>query len=166
MHSCDNLPLPRRSSRTCRLPANKRAFVVFIHVALISHYTLFDLTLTILFRASFLDRFFCRAIEDEDTKISQIQTVTYLSSPELFVLLWVVGRRPAMKRNSFYREILLNTRLLSRSHRNSRSIGSYCDENTTASMEDAGSFAIDRKSRQLYIYRTIVRKRYTDIILR
>jgi len=80
------------------------------------HVTLFNVTLTIFHRASFLDqgRFFCRMIEDEGTKISQIQTVTYLSSPELFVLLWVEGWYPAMKRNLFYREILPNARL----HRN------------------------------------------------
>lgn len=36
-------------------------------------------------------------------------SLTYLSSPELFVLLRMGGRCPAMKRNSFYRQVPFNT---------------------------------------------------------
>lgn len=67
-----------------------------------------------LFRVSFLDqgRFFCRATENENTKIFQIHKLSHtcLRLSFLYFYGWKVDV-PSMKRNLFDREILLNPRL-------------------------------------------------------
>lgn len=90
--------------------------------------------------------------------------LTYLSSSELFVLLRMEGRCPAMKRNSFYREIPFNTHTYTRTHlrwkaqfriisrdQADRSRSRCWNEHTMESRKSTQhGYALDRRTRQLH----------------
>lgn len=134
-----NLPLPRRSSRTCRLPANKRAFV-FIHVVYYYHVTLFNVTLTI-FPSCILPR--SRAILlSRDREWRQRRYLRYKLSHTclrlsfLYFYGWKVDVPPWKEIYFIVRYCLMHTVEIAvlRSHRNCDRSWSYCDKNTMAFM--------------------------------